>query len=89
MAKNFTKITSNDTLGKGVTGLPDAPGLASGDMQKKFDELSKDVIIPKFNQLVDELDEAASSTETRVGNMESTISKMFELNGTTLTIHLP
>lgn len=47
------KITSQDTNGKGVIGLPDAPGLASGDMQKKFDELALEVIVPKFNEMVD------------------------------------
>lgn len=52
----FTKITSEDTTGKGVVGLANTPGLQAGEMQAKFDELATDVIIPKFNNLVDELD---------------------------------
>jgi hypothetical protein len=52
---NFTKITEEDLLNKGVFGLPDTPGLTTQEMQKKFDELSKDVIIPKFNALIEEL----------------------------------
>ena len=52
----FAKITAADTINKGVSGLPDSPELSTADMQAKFDELTKDVIIPKFNNLVDELD---------------------------------
>lgn len=54
----FTKITPADTTGKGVIGLPDTPELSSTDMQEKFDELALDVIVPKFNNLVDEITDA-------------------------------
>lgn len=54
----FTKITPADTTGKGVIGLPDTPELSSTDMQEKFDELVLDVIVPKFNNLVDEITDA-------------------------------
>ncbi len=52
---NFTKITASDLNGKGVVGLPDTPGLTTTEMQEKFDELALDVIVPKFNDLSDEL----------------------------------
>lgn len=51
----FPKITEALTANKGVTGLPDTPALSAGDMQKKFDELSIDVIIPFVNEHIDEL----------------------------------
>ena len=51
----FEKITDAELVGKGVTGLPDVPGLSTADMQAKFDELSKDVVIPAFNKLVETL----------------------------------
>ena len=54
----FTKITQDDLADKGVIGLPDAPELSTQDMQEKFDEIALDVIVPKFNNLVDELDDA-------------------------------
>ena len=60
----FTKIEAKDYDGKGVTGLPDIPRLDTLDMQKKFDELTKDVAIPKHNVLVDEL-----SGETAADNL--------------------
>lgn len=51
------KITQADLADKGVTGLPDTPALSTADMQAKFDELVKDVVVPKFNDLCDSLDE--------------------------------
>lgn len=64
----FDKITAEDTNGKGVVGLPDTPQLDTTSMQKKFDELAVDVIIPKFNKLVDDMsgNGAAGSTGAKV-----------------------
>ncbi len=39
----------------GVIGIPDIPSLQTLDMQTKFDELSKDLIIPEYNALVDDI----------------------------------
>ena len=64
----FTKITENDTINKGVIGLPDTPNLSTSEMQAKFEELSNDVIIPKFNNLVDELE-----AKSAAGNIGATI----------------
>lgn len=49
------KITQADLTDKGVVGLSDTPGLSTGDMQAKFDEIATDVIVPKFNALCDTL----------------------------------
>lgn len=54
---SFTKITEGDLANKGVVGLADTPNLSTMEMQEKFDEVALDVIVPKFNQLSDELDE--------------------------------
>lgn len=64
----FTRITDNDTINKGVIGLPDTPNLSTSEMQAKFEELSNDVIIPKFNNLVDEL-----GAKSAAGNIGATI----------------
>lgn len=50
------KITSSDLANKGVVGLPDTPNLSTLVMQQKFDEIATDVIVPKFNALIDELE---------------------------------
>lgn len=51
----FTKITDEDLQNKGVIGLPDTPGLSTSEMQAKFEQTAREVIVPMFNQLVDEL----------------------------------
>ena len=61
----FSQITEADLNNKGVSGLPDTPNLSTSDMQAKFDELSKDVIVPKFNNLVEEL--SAQSASENIG----------------------
>lgn len=58
---SFTRILSSDTKNKGVIGLPDTPGLSTENMQKKFDELALDVIIPKLNGLMSELEASAAA----------------------------
>ena len=55
---SFVKIAQSDLTGKGVIGLPDTPGLQTMEMQEKFDEIALDVIVPKFNELSTELDDA-------------------------------
>ena len=55
---SFVKIEQADLTGKGVIGLPDTPGLQTTEMQEKLDEIALGVIVPKFNELSDELDDA-------------------------------
>lgn len=63
---SFTKITSADTTNKGVIGLQNRPGYSTLQMQEKLDELALDVIVPKFNELSDELDEVLTVNEITV-----------------------
>ena len=59
----FTKITDEDLLNKGVIGLPDTPGLSTSEMQAKFEQTAREVIIPKFNQLVDDLSNPSAASQ--------------------------
>lgn len=61
----FTKITDEDLLNKGVIGLPDTPGLSTSEMQAKFEQTAREVIVPKLNQLVDDL--GAPSAAGQIG----------------------
>lgn len=47
------KITNEDLANRGVMGLPDVPGLTAIEMQKKLEEIPREVIIPRYNELVD------------------------------------
>lgn len=49
------KITEADLENKGVTVLPNVPGLEYKEMQYKFEEILRDVVIPKFNAAIDEI----------------------------------
>ncbi|MEG1180743.1 MAG: hypothetical protein RSD39_01785 [Oscillospiraceae bacterium] len=54
MIKN--KILPENLNGKGICGLPDCPSLTTTEMQGKFEELVREVVIPKHNAVVEELD---------------------------------
>lgn len=91
---NFKEVTAEDLFGKGVTGLPDTPGLSTTDMQAKFDELVKDVMVPKFNALVREL-AVLSGVESVTKELENTetsiptgsaVAKYIDENGGNATV---
>ena len=65
----LTKILPADLTGKGVVGLPDTPGLSTTEMQEKFDEIANDVIVPKHNALVDDLE--ATTGASNIGALNS------------------
>ena len=66
----FNKILDSDKVGKGVVGLPDVPGLSTGQMQEKFDELAN-YCIERINQLIDEL--SAPTAAANVGSADGTV----------------
>lgn len=63
------KFQASDFVGKGISELPDEPDLGSPAMQQKFDELTVDVVAPKFNTLVDLL--ASSGGAAEIGSAGS------------------
>ena len=70
----FTKITQADVNNKGVIGLPDTPGLTTTEIQQKFDQLALEVLMPKHNALIDELEagEAGASIGVKDADNEDT-----------------
>jgi len=67
----FTTITPADIADKGVIGMPDKPDLTTTQMQKKLDELATDVIIPKHNGLIAELEAGTAGASIGVMNGET------------------
>lgn len=47
------KITEKDLYGKGVVGMEDVPGLSALEMQKKVEEVVREVVIPVMNENTD------------------------------------
>jgi len=77
---SFTKIGAEDLAGKGVVGLPDAPGLSAAEMQRRMDEIAKEVIVPAFNRLIGELgaEGAAALIGAKDGEETSTVQAVME-----------
>ena len=69
----FTKITDEDLLNKGVIGLPDTPGLSTSEMQAKFEQTAREVIVPKFNQLVDDLSNPSAASQIGANGKNRTV----------------
>ena len=69
----FTKITDGDLLNKGVIGLPDTPGLSTSEMQAKFEQTAREVIVPKFNQLVDDLSNPSAAIQIGANGKNRTV----------------
>ena len=59
------KITEQDLANRGVKGLPDVPGLTTEEMQRKLEEIAREILIPKVNELVEGLNNANSNLQTK------------------------
>ena len=74
------KISSADRAGKGVTGLPDTPGLSTGDMQARFDSLAN-LSIDKFNTVVDNVGGGIENSDTKIPTMKDIVDYVISLGG--------
>ena len=52
----FTKITNADLNSRGATTLADQPNMSAALLKQEFDAPAKEVVAPKFNNLIDELE---------------------------------
>lgn len=78
------KITSADRTGKGVTGLPDTPGLSTGDMQARFDSLGN-LAIDKFNAVVDSVGDTVTNDDTKLPTMKAIVDYVVSMGGGDMT----
>lgn len=77
----FTKITNADVANKGVIGLPDTPNMGTTEIQQKFDELALDVLMPKHNSLIDELEAGTAGASIGVKDGETDTTLQARLDG--------
>lgn len=75
------RIGSADLAGKGVVGLPAAPGLEVSKMQKKLDELVLDVVVPKFNQLAGDIETLNHLAEGEYTEELKAVLELLQING--------
>ena len=52
----FTKITNSDLKSRGCTTLPNQPAISAQALKEEFDAPAKEIVAPKFNNLIDELE---------------------------------
>lgn len=78
------KISSADRTGKGVTGLPDTPGLSTGDMQARFDSLAN-LSIDKFNAVVDAVGDIVTNDDTKIPTMAAIVAYVVAMGGGDMT----
>lgn len=55
MALDTYKIKSSDYEGKDIAALPIRPTISATELQAAFDRLVKEVVVPRFNALIEEL----------------------------------
>lgn len=77
----FEEITQADLVNKGVEGLPDTPNLETAEMQRKFDEITKEVIVPKFNALIQKLNNDLGSDIKMIDPKDDTSKTLSALIG--------
>ena len=53
---SFTRITDGGMKGKGVVGQANNPGLSTLEMQKSVEQIPREVIVPAFNRLAEQLE---------------------------------
>lgn len=75
----YKKITEADLLGIGLPGIPDTPGLSTEEMQEKFEETARQVIIPAFNRFVDDVTERDNNTYTKEETDQAINDKVQEI----------
>lgn len=66
----FTKITTSDLNSRGATTLPNQPTISASALKQEFDAPAKEVVAPKFNNLIDEL--GATSAAANIGAVTPT-----------------
>lgn len=52
----FTKISDVDLKSRGATTLPNQPTISAQELKEEFDAPAKEIVAPKFNNLIDELE---------------------------------
>jgi len=81
---SLPKITDTEKGQYGVTLLPNVPTITANALKQKFEEKSDDLIIPKYNELIDDLvaPTGASELGAKVGLTETTVQGAIDSLGT-------
>ena len=72
----MNKITDQDLANRGVKGLPDVPGLTTEEMQRKLEEIAREILVPKVNEIIENLITANKNIETLNSNLNTANLKL-------------
>ena len=75
MSFSDNKITAEMLNGKGVVGMPNTPDLPASEMQRKFDELALEVIVPAYNELCDALEEGSAEQGETISGISEKVNE--------------
>ena len=68
--KDHKVDVSADYMGRDISSLEDRPNISSEQLKARFDSLVKDVVVPKYNALIDEMGEPAHRVKSGIrGNI--------------------
>ena len=70
----MNKITDKDLANRGVKGLPDVPGLTTEEMQRKLEEIAREILVPKVNEIIDNLIAVNSNLDYKFGARNGSIT---------------
>lgn len=62
----FTKISESELKSRGATTLPNQPQISASALKQEFDAPAKEVVAPKFNILIDELEATTAAASIGV-----------------------
>ena len=57
----FTKISNGELNSRGATTLANQPEISAQELKQEFDAPAKEVVAPKFNNLIDELESTSAA----------------------------
>ena len=83
------KIAEQDLANRGVKGLPDVPGLTTEEMQRKLEEIAREILIPKVNELVEGLNNANSNLQSIITYKDISASEISVDGNSTANAFIP
>lgn len=87
---SFTnRIANSDFNNKDISSLPDVPTMGAADLKARFDANAKEIIAPKHNGLIDELQSASAASNigatAPMGRTGSTIQEVTDVISSALS----
>ena len=84
----FKKITDSELSSRGATTLPDQPTISATALKEEFDAPAKNIVAPKFNTLIDDLEASSAAGNIGVVGTATNVQEYLDDLGTVAHFHL-